>query len=686
MNPVVCNGTPASRASCSGQDFNGNGVLDSEATVAVPFITFNDRFDEKRERTAAILSAQWAPNENLELVTDVFYTKFEVDAARAEFLQFPFLTLGPFFPDQSTVTNVDGRNVLTTFRADNIDTRAGQRIEQRDGDTFSITTGLEWSNDTWLVKGQVNVSESAQIADNLNIVNRAFIDSLLVSNPGDAVTTTSFLNGDDQTILNPNAFGLVGVNGEFDQRSEDELTDVRIDVEKELNFKSIRSIKFGAQYSDRSRLGQRARLGLSAGDIETLFGEQPEVQQFIDLGLANSASAAFLLDVVGPISGTFLPDFPGFLQDRLAVDTRRLIDGFSREELISLGSFGVDPTLSEDVDETITNFYIQADFENEAGNISGDFGVRYTKTDQTSRGSGADLTRITFNPNGGLTTVAPLGVIDVDNSYSEILPSANLRWEVNENLVTRFSVSRTLSRPRFSDISPTTVANVEAASITGGNPELNPFLSDNIDVAVEYYFGESDVLAATFFYKDLKSLIRSGNETLNLPVTNALTNQVFTANFTDRSPSNGEGATIQGIELAFQKSFTNLPGLLGNTGINANYTYIDNSDPEAITAASENNFNIGGYYEDDKLGIRLSYTWRDDFLSQLSAFGGQGAVTDSFGSLDGSINYNINDSISIYLEAVNLTDEIEIERFTDGLPFRVRDTGRRLFLGARAKF
>ena len=95
---------------------------------------------------------------------------------------------------------------------------------------------------------------------------------------------------------------------------------------------------------------------------------------------------------------------------------------------------------------------------------------------------------------------------------------------------------------------------------------------------------------------------------------------------------------------------------------------------------------MGGFYEDDTFGARISYTWRDKFLSQLVAFGGRGAVTQAYGTLDASVNYNVSENFTVVVEGVNLLDEAVEIKFTDGLPYQVVDNGRRLFAGFRATF
>src|SRR5690606_29627280 len=140
----------------------------------------------------------------------------------------------------------------------------------------------------------------------------------------------------------------------------------------------------------------------------------------------------------------------------------------------------------------------------------------------------------------------------------------------------------------------------------------------NLDATVEWYFNKDGLLGGSFFYKDLKSLIRTETTTQALPVTYIYSNGDSVRselNFTVNQLVNGSGVTVKGFELYYQHAFRFLPAPFDGLGAVANYTFIDNSDPTQLTAASRNNFNLTGYYEKGPIGARLSYSWRSGFLS-----------------------------------------------------------------------
>ena len=59
--------------------------------------------------------------------------------------------------------------------------------------------------------------------------------------------------------------------------------------------------------------------------------------------------------------------------------------------------------------------------------------------------------------------------------------------------------------------------------------------------------------------------------------------------------------------------------------------------------------------------VRLAYNWRDEFLT--STFDASGLpnpiYTEAYGQFDANFSYNITDNLTVMLEAINLTDEIQ---------------------------
>jgi iron complex outermembrane receptor protein len=175
--------------------------------------------------------------------------------------------------------------------------------------------------------------------------------------------------------------------------------------------------------------------------------------------------------------------------------------------------------------------------------------------------------------------------------------------------------------------------------------------------------------------------------------------------FAFSNPVNTEGGPLQGFEINYQQPFKFLPGKWSNLGVLLNYTYVD-SEIDYVTSASgatppvtnnlinlsKNAWNATLYYEADGLSIRSSAAFRDSYLTVVPATNAP-TIQDAEGTnetlnVDLSASYQVNDHLTLSLEALNLTDEVN-DQFIDTQTNRVvvhTHTGRQMFLGARYKF
>jgi iron complex outermembrane receptor protein len=286
--------------------------------------------------------------------------------------------------------------------------------------------------------------------------------------------------------------------------------------------------------------------------------------------------------------------------------------------------------------------------------------------------------------------VPAAGALLVERSYWDYLPSLNLKYYATDDVLLRFAASKTLTRPNLTDISPTTSANGNGRTVTQNNPSLDPFRATNFDLSADWYFAKDGLVGGALFYKDLESLIRRETTIQAYPVTYVWnsTGQTTTntLDFTVSRLVNGSGVKVKGVELYYQQAFTFLPAPFDGFGTILNYTFIDNSDPTQLTAASKHNYNAIGYYEKGRLGVRLSYSWRDGFLQSAALAPAMSTEVMDYGSLDGSIQYKFSKHASLVLEGNNLLDEDEFSRYTTFLPNTYVDAGRKVVLSARFSF
>lgn len=663
-------------------DLNGNGIIEPNLRVRIINEAYYYLYDEDNERISGIASLQYSPADNLTLSLDGFYSKLNVKAATNEFIQI-FANANRVI--SATTEMIDGLPTTTSLRVADLDTRGGSRFEDRSSDILSLVGDVEYENDGWQLNVEGSYADSRQNMDNLNIADIATGDAEFTSKPGDSLFTMTYYNGFDARRLDPDAYRLASLNGQFNRRSQDRLWDVKADVSREFGDEGLTAIRVGVQYSNQKQYQDNNRLNITAAGVSALAGGLPSGPT------PNSFSAGPFMRIIRPGNESYLGSYNGdavIPTEWLSSDVRTFIADFTDEQLIaaSPNSLTNDATGITDVKEGTLAGYARADFR--FGALSGNIGLRAVRTEQATVGVSPDLTGITIQPEAGSITRVPASEpISVERSYWDFLPSLNLKWQATDNLLFRFAASRTLTRPNLDQISPTTTVNAGAArTVTQNNPYLDPFRANNLDATAEWYFNRGGLLGASFFYKNLTSLIRRETTVGTLPVTYIYTNgtqQLATLEFNFSSLVNGAGVKVKGVELYYQQAFTRLPAPFDGLGTILNYTFIDNSDPMQLTAASRHNFNATGYYEKGPVGVRLSYSWRSGFLSTAAVAPAMSQYTRPYGTLDGSINVKLNERISVVLEAVNILDTDEKVKYTSGLMQSYLDAGRRVFGGVR---
>ncbi|ALS97309.1 TonB-dependent receptor [Lacimicrobium alkaliphilum] len=312
--------------------------------------------------------------------------------------------------------------------------------------------------------------------------------------------------------------------------------------------------------------------------------------------------------------------------------------------------------------------------------LRANFGIRYVKTDTTSSG------------------FIQQDKVSITNGYSNFLPAMNLALDATDEMVVRLGVSRSMTRPSLSSLNPGNPSfSYINGTVSAGNPFLDPFVSNNVDVSFEWYFDDEALFAATVFYKDIETFITSSTEErlvdpAYLPFIDndpqydpqiALDPRVVP--YTHNVPVNGEGTDLRGYELIYQQPFTFLPEGLDGFGVVANYTQVSSGE---ITGLSENSYNFTLYYEQDQYGARISANTRDDYITDYSGSNGNAEHgTTGPTHVDFTAFYNLNEQLTLTLEVINLTDEYE-RLFTTGdgsldLMREYNHTGRQFFFGAR---
>jgi iron complex outermembrane recepter protein len=358
-----------------------------------------------------------------------------------------------------------------------------------------------------------------------------------------------------------------------------------------------------------------------------------------------------------------------------------------------------------DITEKTWALFLRANFDVDVAGMPFHFnaGVREENTHVTSAGFGqvpTAITRSTGDPTLLTVTLSEPQAVSTKSNYSYLLPSVDMKLELTESIHLRLDASRTLTRPSLNLLTPVasvgTGQRVGALTASGGSPSLKPYLADNFDAAVEWYYRPNSYASVNFFIKDVSNFIVGGTQrqTIN-GVVDPSTGQP--AIFSVTQQVNGPEATVRGVELAWQHVFGD-----SGFGFNANATLVDTNKPYDRTDISQSGFAITGladsanlvaFYDKNGFEARVAVNYRKEYLRQF----GQNQNTGAFGSeptfenpnlqIDFSTSYALTKQINLFFEALNLTNETQSThgRFDNQL-LDVFAYGRRYTAGARFRF
>ena len=321
-------------------------------------------------------------------------------------------------------------------------------------------------------------------------------------------------------------------------------------------------------------------------------------------------------------------------------------------------------------------------------------GVRYFTTELSSK---------------GLSKGIPTEMV---RDYSDYLPSLNIAYEFAEDVIWRTGYSKNMTRPSLgamafsANVSQTSLGENDIGQISVGNPHLQPFESDNLDMALEWYFEDVGLLSAALFYKDINNFIVTETQQivyseLGLPAELLPKGKTVNDIFNVSSPQNSDSSTIKGFELAMQRDLDFLPAPFNNLGVIANYTWADgntlyrnveNSGEDQIKAfpgLSKQSYNFTLYYEAEQWGARVAAAYRSDYITGVES----GSIDDdergyhATTNVDFSAFYRLSDSVKLNLEAINLTN-VRDELYSDSSDraYNTTFSGRTYMAGVTVQF
>ncbi|NVE93450.1 TonB-dependent receptor [Altererythrobacter lutimaris] len=616
-------------------NIEADGYVDAGGAVFPIEVQYRD-YDVERERISATLGFDIRASDSTELYVKGIWSQFDDQEFRRR-LRFDLDDFEDFGP-----TSVNGTSAIfddTTVNIDGDDVRQRIGVRRDIKDRFerqrirSITAGGESDLGDWFAEYAVSWAKSTETEDG-NVDPTEFRERF-----SDDGLTIGFDYSDPRLPL----YSVINDGVDFFNPATYPLNDIEFTV-----LSDSEDEEYAAQFD----LGRRFQMDSGEFTVQAGFKGRWREKGFsfdVEFYEFNEDFGEYLLsDVLGEDATyriTDLNPLPGFTQATDFFFANR--DQFELQELDS----AFDSSISDyAVKEDIMAGYLLGRWETNDLRVIG--GVRYEHTSNTLNGN-----LVTLNEDTETVTVAP---VNFERDYDIWLPSLNIRYEAQPDLILRLAGYRSLVRPRLSAVAPRfAVEENDEGEREGefGNPALQPFKAWNFDASAEWYMSSNGALTAAFFYKDIKDYIinevREDSSFNGIPFDEAVV------------PINGDSATVLGFELGLSQS---LKGALDGFIIQANYTFTDadgtvfqDGDPTnprsiPLPATSKHTGNISLGYDKGPFDIRLSGTYRDSYLDELESEAALDRYVDDHFQLDLSAKYRLTDNIQFFYEWVNINN------------------------------
>ena len=687
--------------------------------------------DHERERINGNLVLQFAPTEAITLSLDYTYSKFEDEIHRNQ--------LGVWFGANSalaveanangTATRVTESGTTDVFGFNDFDITENESFGFNA--EFQLTDDLSLTFDAHSSESESNIDPSKP-SDQFFIINYANSQELNIG--ADIPLLTGLNNGPDQLPgtaddiadpLNPSRITpfLSFWNNNSQSTTIDEFRlsgSLALDTGTKVN---LTEFNFGVGYLEHDtfvRLQANQQNNATAGGTALTLPD----------GMFTEST----------IRGEF-SDFSGseILPNILTFDNEAVIEAitalYADPSVILVGGGGTDA--QHKLTEETVSAYVEIKGESELFGMPTNIlaGFRYEQTDVTGRsreipfaalelGTGTEIFERSAEEVAALiATGSANGVVseqafsNVASDYAYVLPNIDFSINFFDDVVGRASYSESMARSALENQRATTaVTSSDKGGFRAnqGNPGLLPYISENFDLSLEWYYGDSSYVSVGWFKKNVgnfvqtnvvqgdiqgltdpsagpreraarEQLIAAGNAS---PTDNDIFGQMLAnqtaAAATDPSlanlgtiignaddpvaiwdisqPVNAEKVNVEGFELAIQHLFGE-----SGFGFQANATWAEPNrefDVEdvgsnfALTGASDS-ANLVAFYDNHGLQARLAYNWRDDFLLGLGQLRNaqEPTFTESYGQFDLNVSYAVTEEITVFFEGLNITEE-----------------------------
>lgn len=647
---------------------------------------------------------EYRPSKDLRSTVDLYYSKFDQERAGHHWVgdiglwsnpPAAFSNVGTAIVDGTTIisdgTVANGRSLVydkTFSRSDKI-AAAGWRTEFGLGDAWKAQTDVAYSR----MDRKENYVQS---------VARSTVPATFTFSGLD--TVDNFAWSTNQNLTDPTTVQLTNNPDWAEMRTpkiKDEIKSLSASARRGLDWKALAGVEVGLAYNERDKTVQSDAFKLTLGSA--------------DVAIPTSALGGPANISMGGIDTNVLTwNVPAVMGLYTAVPK--------------------DPWSAKDnkyaVHEKVTTASLKFDLDSSLGSVPmrGNVGLQIVRSQQSSDG-------YAWN-SGGAAGAGQVVPVSGGATYTDVLPSLNLVFTLQPDLIARVGIAKTMARPRMDDMragadQPKLVANSSApdeqfgtwSAGNGGKPDIEPWRAKSLDLTLERYFGKRSYVAVAGFIKWMDSFIYSQktvrdfsgfpNYSATLTPGCPVSNPGCDPNLgTITTQANGSGGKVHGIELlgsvdlgTFAPSMDGF-GFIGSYSVNASDLPLDNNgNPIKLDGASGTVYSLAAYYEKHGFSARISQRYRSAFTATTRGVllnTETSTHIDAERQIDLQLGYAFGDGsslkgLSLLLQVNNLTNAPAVQRRSaevlgsEGnkaalLPWRYDTYGRVVLLGATYKF
>lgn len=593
----------------------------------------------RNERDGLMGVLQYRPNKQWTSIVDVYASRFKNEETANQMEINLSGWNGGNKPDPVYNPVVVNGGTIASGTANNIYPLVRGMYNKRQDDIRAAGWSNEFKLDGWSLFADLNYSKAKRdelsLENNLQMSNAAgapFLDSVKLGY-GDGGFSQMTPGLDYNNRNNLYVTNTIYGSGYGKVPSvEDELKGFKL-VANIQSFgaleKVFSSFDIGANYSDRTKNKHQPEGNINLKGAPTTISSDLFYQS-ADLGFAGAGSIpTWNVPAVVDKYMTFAPtDTQGYLIAK-----------------------------TWEVSEKVTTAFAKANIEAELGNdisLRGNVGVQVQRTDQSSASRWYDNTTGAIKP------------INDGKKYTDVLPSMNLAFGLDNQQTVRVALAKQLARPRVDQLRSALDFGIDTTKrepgASGGNARLDPWRAKAFDLSYEKYFDKKAYFAAAVFFKKLDTYIftqtKSYDFSAYIPpgaIGNGAGYPLHTAIGNYTAAYNGNGGNLKGAELSASLPLNMVSKALDGFGLSASTTYTDSKitieDPSGsigqhipLPGLSKHVTNLTAYYEKNGFETRISQRRRSDFVGEIGNFSNDRALRYVVGEniIDFQVGYTFN--------------------------------------------